>query len=32
MFVGRGKLNGRERGMDDVVGQEEIVSNEILDS
>lgn len=32
VFVGREKLNGREEGMDDIVGQEEIVSNEILDS
>lgn len=32
LFVGREKLNGREGGMDDVVSQEEIVSNEILDS
>lgn len=31
MFVGREKLNGREGGRDDIVGQEEIVSNEILD-
>lgn len=32
VFVGREELKGREGGMDDVVGQEEIVSNEILDS
>lgn len=32
MFVGREKLNGREGGVGDVVGQEEIVGNEILDS
>lgn len=32
MFVGREKLNQREGCIDDVIGQEEIGSNEILNS